>query len=71
MSQLTMNLGALSGTEVVAPYAEGDVLQTKFGRVVVTHADRDANDKQVCVCVSLETGNSLVVLEREILYRSR
>jgi hypothetical protein len=69
--QLMMNLGALSGTETVTPYAVGDILETKpFGRVVIETVDENIHG-QVFLCVSLVDGRSCVVLPKEITYRSR
>jgi hypothetical protein len=74
MNQLTMNLGGLSGTETVTPYAAGDVLVTNSGkRLVVTQVERDADAAQpeVLLCVRLDNGANCVVFPREIAYRSR
>jgi hypothetical protein len=69
MQQLTMLGGRFD--EKVAPYAVGDVLETKFGRAVVTHVDSDIHG-EVLVCEKF-AGGSCVVLPRrgEVLYRSR
>lgn len=64
--------GARSGNERVEPIKHGDILQTKcFGRVVVTHADKDAYERGVYVCLRLDNGNECVVFDREVEYRSR
>jgi hypothetical protein len=69
--QLSMNMGARSGIEAVEPFAIGDILQTKpFGRVIIESID-DNSQGQVFVCVSLTSGNTCIVLEREIIYRAR
>ena len=69
-TQLTF--GLMSGETKQDPYAVGDRLTTKyFGRVVVTHAGSDAHGRGVFVCVRLDNGANCVVLEREILWRSK
>lgn len=69
--QLSMNLGALSGTEKFAPIAHGDIIVTHKGaRHVVMVADEN-NDGAVYCTVNLATGAECVVLAREVAYRSR
>lgn len=69
MQQLTMLGGKFN--ETIEPIKVGDILVTKsFGRVVVTHVSNNL-DGGVYPSVRLDNGNECVVLEREILYRSR
>ncbi len=69
-TQLSMNLGAKSGTETAEPYAQGNVLVTTSGkRVVITSVDSDIHGL-VFLAVNLSTGAECVVLEREVAYRS-
>jgi len=63
--------GLMSGEVKADPFAVGDVLVTKhFGRVVVETVSEDIRGG-VFVCVRQDNGATCVVLEREILWRSR
>lgn len=71
MNSAQLTFGLMSGVEQAAPFAEGDILVTKaFGRVVVHSVDDNVNGL-VFVSTRLDNGNSVLVLEREVLYRSR
>lgn len=74
MQQLGLNMGGLSGTETVAPYAQGDILMHKsWGRLVVRQVERDADaaEPEVLMCIKLSNGADCITFPREILYRSR
>lgn len=63
-------LGGRHG-EKVEPVKEGDILMTKpFGRVVVTRADDNIHGP-VYVAIRFDNGNDCIVLDREVMYRSR
>lgn len=73
-TQLTLNMGALSGIETVKPYELGDVLMHRsFGRIVVLSVVRDveAAEPEVLMCIKQPTGAECIAFPREILYRSR
>ena len=72
--QLTFNMGALSGTETVAPFAAGDIVTHRtWGPLVIKSVQRDADavEPEVLLCVKLSNGCDCVTFPREILYRSR
>lgn len=70
-TQLSLNLGAKSGTETAAPIAVADTLMTTvFGRVTVTDVSDNIHGP-VYVAVRHDNGAACVVLPREISYRSR
>lgn len=68
-TQLTF--GLMSGETQAEPVKEGDVLVTKaFGRVLVLSVSDNIHGA-VYPSVRLDNGSECVVLEREVLYRSR
>lgn len=71
MTNAQLTFGLMSGETKAEPIKAGDVLVTKpFGRVLVT-AVSDNNHGAVYPAIRLDDGSDCVVLEREVLYRSR
>lgn len=71
-TQLTLNMGALSGTETVRPFELGDVLMHRtWGTIVVLSVVRDAEaaEPEVLLCAKQATGTECIAFPREILYR--
>lgn len=69
-TQLSMNLGALSGIEKVRPFGHGDRITKHNGNRYVVIERTEAYAEPALVCVSLSTGGEAIVLEREVAYRS-
>lgn len=68
-SQLTF--GLMSGIEQVEPISHGDIIVKRdHSRHVVVSVDDNIHGP-VYVCVSLANGADAIVLDREVMYRSR
>jgi hypothetical protein len=70
MNNAQLTFGLMSGVEKFQPWGHGDILVTKSGRRVVVTLVDDNIDGLVLVGVDLKSGGDVVVLEREVQYRS-